>query len=870
MGQFKFGLFKTTELYHHVDSLYHYIIQVAAKIKKSNFNRLEATKNFLPTTDDMDSLIKSPKRQKQSASYELLRWKKQDDDFRARKSVLRKGDFFQVLSFLGAVGLIKEGPGMEALLELAFADVLNIKRISKATRTHTLLYDVLYCHLGTKQFDFDLNDFCQYSCSPRNCFHQDHLDSHFFSEENGLNDAVRKTITDLLILIAQSFSNRNQFETASLWLYYLKMIEIFLQFNKSGDKAIWKNQWMMLPCFVASGYYENLKSLYLHFQKISEPELTKPALNAHVKRSYHVVHGSNWSWSGLLIIPVVEQVLICNLKTSGGLAQGCNITGQQKTTCFLSTISTTEVSMQELTYFTFQNRDQTSRIKSLTCSKERDYFLIDYTVNLATADIGDNNLNIHDTQELGVPGFALFDFTYEKEESKKIHMDSTLLFERLTAACSPEELSTAFGYELSPQPTSLFDKDGLMNKADKRKLKAALRRIVGQCSDEIPNNAQYIVDGGYLLYKVPWSVRQPIQQITESFKSYIKARYGEHHTVVFDGGYLQASTKDTVHIRRAKQRVGKNLQPNLNSNFTINRREFLLNYKNKHAFLLSLGSALEKSGVNIIHADGDADLLIVKTALEKAKHHPTVIVGEDIDLLILALHYFSDHKELFVTYETKGNNRTVEVWNIAKAKCILNNICNGLLVIHAISGCDNTSRVSNIGKVSVLHKYKQSKKFQRLAAVFLNEFSNKEDIVDAGEKLMLEISGASKGEESMDDFRFLNYNRIKKSKSPVKLQLLGPTSDATAQHSLRVYHQVQAWKGRDLVPFEWGWTLNSGKVMPVKMTLPPVPPELLKVIRCSCETECKDNCTCVQYKLKCSALCTRCRGHLCQNYDRPT
>lgn len=792
----------------------------------------------------------------------------QDDDYRAGKSVFRQGDFYQVLSFLVAVGLIKEGPGKEAIFELAFADVLNIKGISKAPKTHTLHYDVLHCHLVAKQFDFDLNDFCQYSSSPRNSFLQDHLGSHFFSEENGSNDANRKTITDFLILTLQCFSNDNQFETASLWLYYLKMIEIFLQYNKSGHKVIWEHQWM-LPYFVASGYYQYLKSLYLHFRKISELEITKPALCAHVKRSYHVVHRSNWSWAGLLTNPVIEQVLICGLKTSGDLAQGSSIIEQQKTTYFLFTIFTAEVNMQELTSFTFQNKHQTFGIKSLTCSKKRDPFT-DYSVNLATTDIGDNNLNIHEMQELGVPGFTLFDFTYETEESEKFHMDSSLLFERLTAAYSPEELSTAFGYELSPQPTSLFDKDGLMNKADKRKLKAALRSIVGQCSDEIPNNVQYIVDGGYLLYKVPWSVRQTIQEITENFKSYIKARYGEHHTVVFDGGYLQASTKDTVHIRREKQRVGKNLQPSLNNNFTINRREFLLNYTNKHAFILSLCSALAENGINIIHAEGDADLLIVKTALEKAKYHPTVIVGEDVDLLILALHYFSNHKELFVTYERKGNNRTVEIWNIAKAKSILNDICNGLLVIHAISGCDNTSRVHNIGKVSVLHKYQKSKKFQQLAAVFLNEFSSKKDIVDAGEKLMLQISGASKGEKSMDDFRFVNYNKKKKSKSPVTLQLLGPTSDATAQHSLRVYHQVQAWKGRDLVPFEWGWTLNSGKVMPVKMTLPPVPPELLKAIKCSCETECRDNCSCVQYKLKCSTLCTRCRGHLCQNYDRPT
>ena len=63
-------------------------------------------------------------------------------------------------------------------------------------------------------------------------------------------------------------------------------------------------------------------------------------------------------------------------------------------------------------------------------------------------------------------------------EGEKIHVDSALLFQSLIAVYSLEELSTAFGYELSTRPTSLFDKDDLINEEDKAKLKHALSKLL--------------------------------------------------------------------------------------------------------------------------------------------------------------------------------------------------------------------------------------------------------------------------------------------------------------------------------------------------------------------------------------------------------
>ena len=190
-------------------------------------------------------------------------------------------------------------------------------------------------------------------------------------------------------------------------------------------------------------------------------------------------------------------------------------------------------------------RDHVDGLKMLAYIKDRDPFdEKDDLVNLATGEVASKEVNVHKAHSLGealvssMAGIDVFSFAYQKKdrviqmktksmvsiEGEKVHVDSGILFQRLIAVYSLDELPTPFGYELSSQTISLFDKEGLMNEADKPKLKLALKELVGDCQYEIPQEAKYVLDGGFLLHKVPWSVGQKFQDICEHYYLYIKKR----------------------------------------------------------------------------------------------------------------------------------------------------------------------------------------------------------------------------------------------------------------------------------------------------------------------------------------------------------
>ena len=97
------------------------------------------------------------------------------------------------------------------------------------------------------------------------------------------------------------------------------------------------------------------------------------------------------------------------------------------------------------------------------------------------------------------------------------------------------------------------------------------------------------------------------------------------------------------------------------------------------------------------------------------------------------------------------------------------------------------------------------------------------------------------------------------------MAILPPTCDSVKQHSFKVYHQVQEWRGTNLPPTDWGWKLVQGSLLPVISLKEPAPSHLLQLMSCKCKRNCSKKCECATSGFQCSAMCGQCRGIACAN-----
>lgn len=170
-----------------------------------------------------------------------------------------------------------------------------------------------------------------------------------------------------------------------------------------------------------------------------------------------------------------------------------------------------------------------------------------------------------------------------------------------------------------------------------------------------------------------------------------------------------------------------------------------------------------------------------------------------------------------------------------------------------------------------LKKFQKDHSFRDHAEVFECNGKTKEEVVDAGERAFLTLYN-SKNETTLNSLRHNIFcKKVSVGSSYIKPESLPPTTAASAFHSMRVYYQVQQWKGNEsLLPTEWGWELSNNKLLPVKTNLPAAPKALLEIIRCNCKADCSTNrCTCRRYNLECTAACGTCQGESCSNSTRP-
>ena len=163
--------------------------------------------------------------------------------------------------------------------------------------------------------------------------------------------------------------------------------------------------------------------------------------------------------------------------------------------------------------------------------------------------------------------------------------------------------------------------------------------------------------------------------------------------------------------------------------------------------------------------------------------------------------------------------------------------------------------------------------FRQQAAVFCGtEPSSHDAVTEAGEKAIVCLYGGKPCERLIDVRSRKFKEKVLTSASAVEVKTLPPTPSAALYHSLRVFLQVRIWMdvGDNLEPTEWGWEQKNDTFVPKKTDDPVAPEYLLKVLRCSCTSNCgTKKCSCKRYGLECTNACKHCNGLLCWNSQSP-
>ena len=742
----------------------------------------------------------------------------------------------------------------------------------------------------------------------------DLMESEGIQKEDVCADTRMRSLCEILKVKTNYLK---EYRTARLWIQYMEMVSVLRDFIRAERTGNWyghlKSVFRMLPFFAASGHNLYLKSAYIYLQNMLKLKDTHPDVHLAFVSGLHTIQRTEKNWAGLSTDLVIEQVLMRSLKTAGGLTRGRGVTENQRALWLMSMPAKAEINNAMLDVLKMNNttdghRDITrSRIARDTKDtaiihsflEERNPFTcscfalrnIESGITASDTVNADNAIDIGNRIIQKMIGQPQNRFTFQRSWQavplsektsvtllgEKINIDTQLLFQRLITAAGRlvDDTGDLFQYELCSVPSSLFDNSGMPREPAKALLAESIWKL-GDCSADNYPKSDFdvsVIDGGSLLQKLPWQKGASFGYICEEYISYVKQRY-TNPVVVFDGYNNGPSTKDVTHLRRQKGVIGTKVLFTRATPCKTKKDVFLKNIDNKINFIDLLMESFKQHEIPVKQAISDADFLIVQTAVELAETVNTVVIGEDTDLLVLLCYHVDSmkHEVYFQPDFRPKRGKGKKIWDVKKTRQLLGfEVCNVLPFLHALTGCDTTSKIHGIGKASALKVVCTKQDFRDIAFKFINA-KTKDDVKMWGEQAIIYLYEGQTS-ESLNHLRFRKFARkVSCSTSFVEVHSLPPTSSAAGFHCMRVFWQTQTWMGNaDLDPMEWGWEIAESLLIPVKMTLPPAPDYLLKVIHCGCKLGCDSKrCNCRKHGLECSAGCGNCRGVSCSNAPTPS
>ena len=476
------------------------------------------------------------------------------------------------MSFLGSIGAIMKGSGLEDLLSEVYAEnsvthMVSGKAVARAIRGHLLVQSSLMSLLLDMITDTD-ND-----VGELDKFYERALDGNLDQESlhELAENSVYKNITDSLATVKAELSNRSR--TSELWILYMHLVKTFIFAERTSDWELHLDVLSeMLNLFAATGHTNYAKSARLHVQQMRKLLQTHPWLHAQFTSGHHTVQRTPQNWTGIWTDLAIEQR---SIQSRGGLTGGRGMTESVRHAWVLSLnhVAMIHDAMVQLTGAATKSSEQHQEMgRSRTkqdyhdCLKFLDwlalrnpFFVPDNNLHSLSTGLvsteGEDDVNCEKAEDVSRNIQATLDNALvngasikRKDQVKPLEslqhtskatqggdpsIDPCVMFNRMvTIAAREDNIEEFFQYELTREPMSLF-KGGMMRKPDK----AALRRVIMPEKNAIKKEDMmacgvYVVDGGALLRRVRWSKDTKFSVIAETYVKYVTRKY---NTIVFDG-----------------------------------------------------------------------------------------------------------------------------------------------------------------------------------------------------------------------------------------------------------------------------------------------------------------------------------------------
>ena len=151
-----------------------------------------------------------------------------------------------------------------------------------------------------------------------------------------------------------------------------------------------------------------------------------------------------------------------------------------------------------------------------------------------------------------------------------------------------------------------------------------------------------------------------------------------------------------------------------------------------------------------------ADVQIIRTAIQiSEKNEQVLVVGQDVDLVVLLAALSPDEKDILFLKEAIGNvKQRMYSSRDLQSSSIIRNLKKSILFIHAISGCDTTSGFFGKGKQQHVQIFNKEKDFDSIVDIFNNAKTTPEEIEKAGETFILKLYKLQSSEGSLSEQRY--------------------------------------------------------------------------------------------------------------------